>query len=525
MSLSDAAPATICAAFQATVARQPDQIALRTVGGGTTITWAQYAARVREIAAGLAALGVRRGDTVALLLTNRPEFHLVDTAAQHLGAVPFSCYNTSSPEQIAHLLADSGAQVAVTESRLAGVLTGQPLRHVVVIDGEPGFPAGAPDFDFDAAWPAVTPDDLLTLVYTSGTTGPPKGVEITHAGMAAMARASAQALGVRAGDRLISFLPSAHIADRWANHYLHSWTGTQVTCLSDHREILAALRDVRPTLFGAVPQVWQRIAGGIHAMLAGQPVAPAAAQVRAGLGLDQARIALTSAAPALPAVVELINAIGVPLSDAWGMSELSGIATVNPVGANRPGSVGLPIPGLETRLAVDGELLVRGPVVMRGYRGLPAETLAAVDIDGWLHTGDLATIDDDGYVRIVDRKKDLIITAGGENISPAAVELAVLTHCPQVAQAVIVGDGRPYLVALLVLSSVEEGVEAGIEAANATLSRPERIRAYTIVTDEWQPGGELLTATMKVRRRPVLSAYAEQIEKLYQAGPVWTSRE
>jgi long-subunit acyl-CoA synthetase (AMP-forming) len=185
---------TICAAFRATVARQPREVALRTVGGGTTITWAQYAERVRRIAAGLAELGVGRGDTVALLLTNRPEFHLIDTAAQHLGAVPFSCYQTSSPEQIDYLLADSGARVAVTESRFAPVFAGRPLRALVLIeDLEELIARGDPGFSFGTV---VRPADLLTLVYTSGTTGPPKGVEITHGAMVAMAEASAQALGV-----------------------------------------------------------------------------------------------------------------------------------------------------------------------------------------------------------------------------------------------------------------------------------------------------------------------------------------
>ncbi len=584
MSSAPRPPATMCAAFRATVARMPDAVALRTVGDPTGITWAQYAARVREIAAGLAALGVRHGDTVALLLTNRPEFHLVDTAAQHLGAIPFSCYNSSSPQQIGHLLAASGARVAITERRLAAVLAGRPgdpLRHLVVIDGEPGsmtlgdvVAAGRPDFDLDAAARAVTPADLLTLVYTSGTTGAPKGVEITHAAMVAMAGASAAALGVRPGDKLISYLPSAHIADRWASLYLHTWAGTEITTLDDHRQILAALRDVRPTLFGGVPQVWQRIVGGIRTMLAAHPerarleqavdighrhlsarrsgAVPAElaaahraadeqalSAIRARLGLDRVRLALTSAAPTPPGVVEFVNAIGIPLTDAWGMSEVSGLATMNPPDDIRPGTVGRPIPGVEARLAPDGELLVRGPVVMRGYRGEPEETAAVLDADGWLHTGDIATIDADGYIGIVDRKKELLITSGGKNIAPAAVELAVRSNCPLVGQAVVVGDARPYLVALLVLDpeavaafaaahgvegepatdpAVRAAVAAGVEAANATLSRAEQVRAFDIVTDQWQPGGDLLTATMKVRRRPVLAAYAERVERLYAAS-------
>jgi long-chain acyl-CoA synthetase len=456
-------PTTMCAAFQATARHRPDAVALRTVGGAASYTWSGYAAQVRAIAAGLP-------DTLTL----------------------------------------------------DGVIA-----------------AGEDDFDFDRAWQAVTPDDLLTLVYTSGTTGAPKGVEISHAGMVAMAAISAPQLGMQAGDRLISFLPSAHIADRWANHYLHTWTGTEVTTLPDPREIVAALRDVRPTLFGGVPQVWQRLVAGVTQMLAARPelrqavelghryqqarltgtVPPelaaahrmaderALSAIRAQLGLDQVRLAITAAAPTPRAVVEFVTALGVPLSEAWGMSELSGMATMNPPGAIRPGTVGLPMPGVEVRLAADGELLVRGPMMMRGYRDRPDETKAALDADGWLSTGDIATVDDDGYLSIVDRKKELIITAGGENIAPALVELAIRTH----------------LVALLVLDpeaaaqvqDVPGAVAAGIRAANATLSGAEQIRAYELLTDAWQPGGELVTPTMKVRRRPVLHAYAGRIDALY----------
>ena len=527
------APSTMCAAFQATVARIPDSIALRTVGGGTTITWDGYAARVRDIAAGLAALGVGPRDTVALLLTNRPEFQLVDTAVQHLGAVPFSCYYSAAPDQIGHLLTASGARFAVTERRLAPLLHGRRLEHLIVVDGQGAADgitldevaaAGDPAFDLATAAAAVRPGDVLTLVYTSGTTGEPKGVEITHANMTAMCATSAAALGMHSGDRLISFLPSAHIADRWASLYLHSWCGTEMTTLADPREIVPALLDVRPTLFGAVPQVWHRIAAGLRRVSAAVED-PAAA--RAQLGLDQVRLAITSAAPAPPALVAYLIDRGLPLTEGWGMSELSGLATLNPPGAVRPGTVGVPLPGVETRLAADGELLVRGPIVMRGYRDRPDETRAVLDADGWLHTGDLATVDADGYLSIVDRKKELIVTAGGENVAPAQVELAVRTHCPVVAHAVVAGDGRPYLVALLVLdpeaaagkdpAQLREAVSAGIDAANARLSKAEQIRAYEIIAEPWPPGGELVTPTLKVRRRPALRAYAKHVEALYGA--------
>ncbi|WP_433291403.1 AMP-binding protein [Actinoplanes sp. CA-030573] len=638
ITFDEDAPPTMVAAFRRTVAARGDEVALRTAGGGPSYTWSEYAARVAEIAGGLAAHGVKRGDTVALLLTNRPEFHFADTAVQHLGAVPFSCYNTSSPEQLGYLLRASGARVAITESALAPAMTGHlgdpssPLDLLVLVDtdrqdrdgedgggssapppdgdevgtgedgggssappadgegtgdhpdGEDGggstaAPAGkvvaladivAPGFDLEAAASAVTGDDLLTLVYTSGTTGRPKGVEITHAAMVAMVSATAPLVGVRPGDRLISFLPAAHIADRWASHYLHLWSGTEVTCLADHRQIAAALVEVRPTLFGGVPQVWLRLVAGIkrlpdpvmagaveqaveigrqylRARAAGEVPADlealhAAADVevlaplRAKLGLDQVRVAVTAAAPTPPEVIEFVNAAGVPLIEAWGMSELSGMATMVPLGEVRPGSIGLPVPGLEVRLLDDGELLVRGPMVMRGYRGQPEETAAAIDDDGWLHTGDVATRDADGYLRIVDRKKELLITQGGKNIAPAAVELALRSACPLLAQAVVIGDGRPHLTALLVLDpeaaaaftglvsdpvalvrhpGVQAAVAAGVSAANATLSRAEHVRAYELLPEVWAPGGDLVTPTMKVRRGAVLRRYAESVEALY----------
>jgi long-chain acyl-CoA synthetase len=579
-------PSTMCAAFHRTVARRPDEIALRTAGGGPACTWAEYADRVTGIAAGLAAAGVGPGDPIALLLTNRPEFHFVDTAAQHVRAVPFSCYNTSSPAQIDYLLSASGARVAVTEKALAAALAphvGGALRLLIVVDGDDDQPAGvvglaglaaAGDAGFDLAKAAgeVGPDDLLTLVYTSGTTGRPKGVEITHANMVAMAAATAPLLGIRGGDRMISFLPAAHIADRWASHYLNTWAGTELTCLADHRQIGAALAEVRPTLFGAVPQVWQRLVGGIRrlpdptmraaveqsveiglrhqrAQLAGEVSAELAmlhraadqrvlGPLRARLGLDQVRVAVTAAAPTPPEIVEFVNAIGVPLVEGWGMSEVSGLGTLVPPGTVRSATIGLPVPGLEVRLLDDGELLVRGPMVMRGYRDQPAETAAAIDPDGWLHTGDIARRDDDGYLRLVDRKKELLITTGGKNIAPAGVELALRTHCPLIAQAVVIGDARPHLTALLVIDpevaaatglppmgpaelaahpGVREAVAAGVAAANATLSRAEQVRDYQVLPEVWLPGGDLVTPTMKVRRHAVLRRYAEQVDALYPA--------
>jgi len=586
-------PATMCEAFQATVARYPHELALRTVGGAVTITWGDYAGRVRQIAAGLAGLGVGRGDTVALMMTNRPEFHLVDTAAFHLGAIPFSVYNTFAAEQIAQVLANAGNRVVLCEEqfvpRLLEVTGGTAVEHMVCVDGRPAgtvtvdeiAAGGAPGFGFEACWRAVQPDDVLTLIYTSGTTGPPKGVEITHAQMMAQLTATSALLPSGPGDRLISYLPLAHIAERYGSHYSPMLTGVQVTPLADAKALLGALADVRPTIFGGVPRVWEKLKAGIETLVAYEPdqakrqavqdafqaglryvEATLAGEVPAGLaeayqradeqvlskirlllGLDQVRAAVSGAAPIAPEILKFMLALGIPVAEVWGMSECSCIGTANPPDAIRIGTVGKAIPGVQLKLAGDGELLLRGPIVMKGYRNDPARTAEAIDPGGWLHTGDLAAIDEDGYVTITGRKKELIINAAGKNMSPAAIESAVLAASLLIAQVVAVGDRRPYIVALIALDpdaaaafaaqhgitdpapailadhpAIRAAIGAAVEEANGRLSRVEQIKRFAIVPAFWEPGGDEITPTMKLKRRAVTAKYANVIESLYAAA-------
>jgi long-chain acyl-CoA synthetase len=586
-------PATMCEAFQATVARYPDELALRTVSGAVTITWGDYAGRVRQIAAGLAGLGVSRGDTVALMMTNRPEFHLADTAALHLGAVPFSVYNTFAAEQVAQVLANAGNRVVLCEEqfapRLAEVTGGTAVEHVVCVDGEPAgtvtveemVAGGDPGFGFEACWRAVRPDDVLTLIYTSGTTGPPKGVEITHAQMMAELAATSAVLPSGPGDRVVSYLPMAHIAERTASHYSPMLTGVQVTPLADAKALPGALTDVRPTIFGGVPRVWEKLKAGIETLVAYEPdqarrqavqdafqvglrhvdaalagEVPAGlaeayqradeqvlSQIRLLLGLDQVRAAVSGAAPIAPEILKFMLALGIPVAEVWGMSECSCIGTANPPGAIRIGTVGKAIPGVQLKLAGDGELLLRGPIVMKGYRNDPARTAEAIDPGGWLHTGDLAAIDEDGYVTITGRKKELIINAAGKNMSPAAIESAVLAASLLIAQVVAVGDRRPYIVALIALDSdaaaafaaqhgitdpapavlaghpaISAAIGAAVEEANGRLSRVEQIKRFAIVPAFWEPGGDEITPTMKLKRRAVTAKYADVIESLYAAA-------
>ena len=508
---------SLCAAFQITARERSDAVAVRTPDGAVELTYAQVRDEVERVARGLHRIGVRAGDAVGLMMVNRPEFHVVDLAAIHLGATPFSVYNTSSREQIEYLFTDAGNKVAIVERAFADRIPDGP--DVVLVE-ELGELDPDPDLDFEAAWGAVGPDDVLTLIYTSGTTGPPKGVEITHANMLAELRGLDEFLGAMEPGRAVSFLPSAHIADRWASQYTALCTyGHALTCCPDPREVMAVVREVRPTIFGAVPRVWEKAKAALEA--GGVP----REAVKAALGLEQTQHFVIGAAPTPVEVLEYFAAAGIVIQEVWGMSELSCVATMVPAHDPRFGTVGVPIPGVEVRLADDGELLVRGAIAMRGYRNQPEKTAETLDADGWLHTGDVATIDDDGFVTIVDRKKELIINAAGKNMSPANIEAALKSAGPLIGQAVVIGDRRPYNVALLVLDpetgaeprnpEVLERVQSEVDAANSRLSRVEQIKRFALLDDEWLPGGDELTPTMKLKRKPIVEKYMAQIEELY----------
>ncbi|WP_066906745.1 AMP-dependent synthetase/ligase [Millisia brevis] len=586
--------ATLPEAFQQTITVRPDAVALRTVGGIREITWAEYGRRVRAIANGLAALGVGRGDTVGIMLTNRPEFHLIDTAALHLGAVPFSVYNTSSPDQIEYLFGNAENTVVITEQVFLPVIQAAQtaVTTTIVVDGtatgaltlaqleDTPAPEG---FDFDASWRAVEPDDLATLIYTSGTTGPPKGVEITHRNMIAELAALREHVTVGFDDRIISYLPAAHIADRVSAHGASIVRGIQITSVSDPREVATALPDVHPTFFFGVPRVWQKIRAGIEAKLAEETspvkknlgawalgVGASAAKahldhrspgplgglqhrladtlvlhkVRAAIGMDEIKFAASGAAAIPPEVLQFFLGLGVPVLEVWGMSETTGVSTMTTADNLKIGTVGRPIHGVEAKIGQDGELLIRGDVVMRGYRKQPEKTAETFDADGWLLTGDIATIDDDGNVTIIDRKKELIINESGKNMSPTNIENAIKAASSLIGQAVAIGDARPYVGALIVLDpdaaaarakalnipnadivelaarpEVIEEVATAVRQGNGKLSRVEQIKRFTIVPTAWDPGGEELTPTMKLRRRPIAKKYTEQIGELYAEAP------
>jgi long-chain acyl-CoA synthetase len=572
---------TMCEAFQITAAERPNDPALRLKDSDYAATWGDYAEAVRKRAAGLAALGVKRGDTVGFMLVNRPAFVLTDCAAMHLGATCFSVYNTSSPEQIEYVVADAANRVIVTEqSFLPQVLEArervETLEHVVVVDGDA--PEGTislaeleamgdAEFDFEAAWRAVEPDDVLCLIYTSGTTGPPKGVQLTHDNMVQQWRAGDQVHATTPGGRTISYLPSAHVADRWGLLYSQMFYGSCMYCCPDPRELVAYSIEVRPTIWGGVPRIWEKLKAAIEmgmvaesdaekgkatewamevgrrrvaAYMAGDIPADLQAEwdkadelvfskIRETLGIDQVEWFVVGAAPTPPEVLEFFLAMGVEICELWGMSETTAVATINRGGAVRVGTVGPPIPGVEVKLAEDGEVMVRGPVVMKGYRNMPEKTAEALTEDGWLLSGDVGEFDEDGYLRIVDRKKELIINAAGKNMSPANIEAKLKAASPLIAQVVAIGDRRPYNVALIVLdhetlaargataddSETIAEIERAVADGNERLARVEQIKRFHVLDGEWAPGGDELTPTLKLKRKPIGEKYAAEIEALY----------
>jgi long-chain acyl-CoA synthetase len=604
---------TLTEALRRTAASHPDIVAVRTADDGVSLTWRELQARVDAVAGGLAALGVGRGDTVAIMLSNRPEFHIVDLAAVTVGAIPFSIYVTYPASEIEYLCTDADATVAVVEQSYLPVMLAARerlprLEHVIVVDGDAqqddsgaartseagrrarGKPEGTisladvegsnPDFDAAAAAAHAGPDDLVTLIYTSGTTGHPKGVQLSHHAIMFAASGVQEVIPIEVGGRVISWLPAAHIAERMAHHYIPViYAGTVTTC-PDPRSILSYLPQVRPTWFFAVPRIWEKLKAGLETMQAaqseeqrkpiedaiaaavqrvrlkqrGEPVPPELerrvaeadeqlfSKLREMLGLDQAKGVNVGAAPTPLEVLEFFHALGIELAELWGMSETCGIGAVNRPGHVKLGTVGSASPGVEMKIAEDGELLVRGEFLMLGYRNAPDRTAEALDSDGWLHTGDIGAIDEDGYLKIVDRKKEIIINAAGKNMSPANIEAAIKSSSPLIAQACCIGDRRPYNTALVVLdadfapqwaaqqgiaaSALEElavetqvvaAVQAAIDDANEQLARVEQIKKFTIIAGDWLPGGDELTPTMKLKRRPIAAKYEAVIEAMYAA--------
>jgi long-chain acyl-CoA synthetase len=569
--------------------------------GWQTLTWAQARQRVLELAAGFAALGLAPGERVALMLPNRSEHVLADLAAVHAGGLGVTFYATLAPEQIAYVAGDCDARIAVLDgagelARWQPVLEQLPgLTKIIVLDPA-ACPAGEPYLTWEefaalgkqryAAEPeliaarvaAIGFEDPAALLYTSGTTGNPKGVLLTHHNVL-YELVCADALGVTIrGVRWVSYLPLAHIAERMLSIYLPIFTAGHVHFCPDTSQLVRVIGKVRPTAFFGVPRVWEKVRAGIEALFAleqddarraalaqamdtgrryvqscqyGRTMPPELARefqaaneavlapIRALLGLGEAETVSSAAAPLPPDVAAFFSGLGMKILDIYGMTETTGAFTQNTLEAFKLGTVGQAFPGMEVRIADDGEILVRGPLCTPGYLHQPGLTADLIDADGWLHTGDIGRMDGDGFLSVVDRKKELIITAGGENIAPAAIENLLVAH-PLIGQALAYGDRRKYVVALLTLdgevapawaksrgidddalaslaSHPEVLAEVGtaVAAANERLARVQQVKHWRLLPVEWTAETEELTPTLKLKRRIVHAKYADVLDMLY----------
>ncbi|AZM92097.1 MULTISPECIES: AMP-dependent synthetase/ligase [Streptomyces] len=594
---------TLPALLARNAAEHPDLPALswREADGWKTLNWGQVRHEVAVLAAGYAALGVERGEHVLLMMANRPEHWLSDLALVHLGAVPVTVYGTSAPEQIAHIARHSRARLAVVEGagerdRWAPLLDdpGTPLERLVIAEAAEAGPHtayGSVYADgarlhradgFEKAWRETRPEDPLTVVYTSGTTGDPKGVRLTHRNILLQSVRLDRGVQLPEHAEHVCYLPFAHIAERILGIYLPLLRAAHVRLVADPTAVAAAVRELRPVQFFGVPRVWEKLAAGVRAVLAGLPEeqrraidaagdlarARAAHQERgedvpaaleaayAGAkervldpllrlaGLDRLVWTASATAPMPIDVVRFWAGWGITIMDAWGLTETSGVCTLN---SNTPdgfrlGSVGRPIEGLELKVAADGEVLTRGATVFGGYLRPDGTVESAADAEGWFPTGDIGRLDEDGFLWLTDRKKELIITSNGKNVSPALVENTVKEH-PLIGQALVHGDGRSYLVALLVLDpelapawaaargiettslaglaehpAVLEETSRAVAAANARLNRTEQIKRYRLLAEEWGPATGELTPSLKLRRRVVREKYGALIEGLYGEG-------
>jgi long-subunit acyl-CoA synthetase (AMP-forming) len=588
---------TVCSLFADLARDHGDDVAIkwRDPEGWQQMTWREYRERVKALTVGLLNLGCGPGQFGVIMCRNRPEHVIADHAIVHTGAAGVSLYNTLAPEQVRYIVGHCEATIAFVEdldflARFEQVRDQLPkLEHIVLMEGEAagtiawtkliadGEEAARRDPEaFDRSWSRITPGDLVSLIYTSGTTGPPKGVMYSHANVAWTLESRDRIIPFD-GMRLISYLPLSHIAERFTSHWGPLTSRSVVYYLPDMAKLVPTMIEVKPQVFVGVPRVWEKFAAAIHAgvtqdtdparrqavegvLAAGgqlfqaeqrgqtlplelqakrEGIAPVQKAIQAKLGLEECAMAITSTAPISMDVHEFFGSIGLPLVEVWGMSELTGPSTVDPPGALRSGTVGVAFPGQELRLAEDGEILVRGGNVMVGYYKEPAKTAELIDAEGWVHTGDIATVDEDGYYTIVDRKKELIITAGGKNISPANLE-SLLKHHSLVGQACVIGDRRPYLVALIVLDPETAGawarahgidatsldtmatdpamlaeIRKGVDWANQQVSRHEQVKRFKILPVEWTAQSEELTPTLKLKRRIVTEKYAGEIDALY----------
>ena len=589
---------TIVDFFNRNADKYPDQPAIHWKNDGwDSLTWSEYRERVHQVAAGLQTLGVGEDEFVAIMASNRPEHVIADFGVVHTGATPITIYSTLAASQIQYIANNSRATVAILEDldfmkRWEAIRSELPnLRYVVLMSGAENYDTadwvlswddliergkshleGDPD-SVNRSARAISQDTLATLIYTSGTTGTPKGVMISQRNVIWTLESLRRAEDLSLGVRMVSYLPLAHIAERLATHYLGTYLAGQVWYCPNLASVLEYIQEAQPTLFVGVPRVYEKFharlmarfaeATGVKKVLLDRALAanakrveaeeqgksgPALAglldkivlsKVRDGLGMGNVDVAVTAAAPISDDLLRFFHTIGIPLYEIYGMSENTGPATATLPGANKFGSVGKALPGVEVALEDDGELKMRGGIVTQGYYKLDEATREAFDSDGWLHSGDLARIDEDGFVWIVGRKKEIIITAAGKNIAPAKLETLLGNH-PLISKACMIGDQRKFLSMVIALDAeeapgwaeangleytdladfsqapeVQDEIARAVAEANEHVSRVEQVKKWVVVPDEWTPDSGEVTPSLKLKRRVVLEKYADQIDLMY----------
>jgi long-chain acyl-CoA synthetase len=605
---------TIIARFHERVRTHPEKVALRYKDDGSwrDITWREYGDAVKSVGKALHALGFKPGDKMALLSGNRVEWHFADIGCISFGGATAPVYTTNSPEQVAYIVEHSDSKVAFVDNieqleKILKVRSELPaLQKVVVFEGAE---SASSDKDFVLTWgdflaladgvddrvyedvtANIQPEDLATFVYTSGTTGPPKAVMLSHSNVWWTCTHSEQhiPIGDAEGGRALSYLPLSHIAERMISHFLQIYYGTQTWFGGGVPTLIEDLQECKPSYFFAVPRVWEKFYAGVTAKMAaadpddrkvkiakkaievGRRVTEleqeavarggtmadariplglrlqhgvldklALTKVRAAFGLEECKLALSAAAPLAPELIWFFHSVGIKITEGYGQSEDNGPTTWNPPQSILIGTVGTAFPELEVELADDGEVLVRGGNVMRAYYKNEEATKETIDSDGWLHSGDVGEFNEHGYLKITDRKKDIIITAGGKNIAPQEIENRLKFHT-LLSQVVVIGDRRPFLTALVTLDEEkapafarEHGIEgdlaaicrhertlmevqAAVDDLNANLAKVEGIKKFRVLERDFLQEENEITPTLKVKRRSIHELYADAIEEMYE---------
>jgi long-chain acyl-CoA synthetase len=597
---------TLLTYFQKHIKEHPNRVALRHKEYGIwhDVTWGQYGEKVRQVAMGLISLGLKKGGCVSVISENRPEWVYSDFGIMSAGGVTAGVYTTNAAEQCCYIVQNSESRfyIAENEEQFDKTLRFRKdtptLEKIIVIDMEGLKRYKDPmlmSFDdllqlgkeydekhpglFEQRMSEVKLDDLAVLIYTSGTTGPPKGAMLTHGNLLFMSEAMSAVNPIHDGDDSLSFLPLCHIFEQLFTVMGNIRYGTVVNFIENTDTIMDNMREVSPTVTYGVPRIWEKYASGIMIRMSDatwfkrlifkacmrigmkfaelklnfKPIPPylklayglaylaVFRKLKERLGFDRVRIAFSGAAPISPDVLKFFNAISLPLVEGYGQTEGTGVTSVSRKDRLKIGKVGPPLPGVEVKIGPDGEILVKGPLVFKGYFKNPQATAETLK-DGWLHSGDVGELDNDGFLKITDRKKDLIITAGGKNIAPQNIENQ-LKFSPYINDAIVIGDRRKYLVALIAIdeenvikyaqdnkiqfgtyasltqaSEIKQLIQKELDKVNKTLANVEQIKKFTIIPKKlYEEDGEV-TPTMKVKRKFINETYKDIIEKMYKSG-------